>query len=189
MVSAEPDSTRLNPGGRSILLVAFFLTGITSLVFEVVWTRLLLLSLGTTPAAVSAVLAAFMGGMAVGSALGGTRLIARHHPVLVYAALEGLAGVFGLASPYLLRTIDTASPLVQSIGASVLLLPATIAMGASLPVLAPALGAGAAKPAVGVGYLYAANTAGAFLGPCWRCSRCSLWLGSRARCCLPAART
>ena len=167
-MSAEPDSIRLSRGGRSILLVAFFLTGITSLVFEVVWTRLLLLSLGATPAAVSTVLAALMGGMAVGSAVGGTRLIARHHPVIVYAALAALAGVYGLASPYLLRTIDTASPLVQSIGASVLLLPATIAMGASLPVLARALavrGAGSVKPAVGVGYLYATNTAGAFLGP------------------------
>lgn len=167
-MSAEPDSTRLSRGGRSILLGAFFLTGITSLVFEVVWTRLLLLSLGATPAAVSTVLAAVMGGMAVGSAVGGTWLIARRHPVVVYAALEALAGAYGLASPYLLRTIDTASPLVQSIGASLLLLPATLAMGASLPVLARALavrGAGSVKPAVGVGYLYAANTAGAVLGP------------------------
>jgi len=40
------------------LLCAFFLTGSTSLVLEVVWTRLLLLSLGTTPVAMGIVLAA-----------------------------------------------------------------------------------------------------------------------------------
>ena len=52
---------------RWLLLCAFFVTGATSLVFEVVWTRMLLLSLGTTPPAVGGVLAAFMGGMAIGA--------------------------------------------------------------------------------------------------------------------------
>ena len=45
------------------LLCAFFLTGATSLIFEVVWARLLLLSLGTTPMAMGVVLGAFMGGI------------------------------------------------------------------------------------------------------------------------------
>lgn len=40
------------------LLCAFFLTGSTALVLEAVWTRLLLLSLGTTPVAMGIVLAA-----------------------------------------------------------------------------------------------------------------------------------
>lgn len=47
---------------RQVLFLVFMLTGATSLIFQVVWTRLLLLSIGTTPTAMSVVLAAFMGG-------------------------------------------------------------------------------------------------------------------------------
>jgi spermidine synthase len=49
--------------------------------------------------------------------------------------------------------------------AVVLLMPATVGMGASLPILARALGQGSSWVAVDVGRLYAANTAGAVLGP------------------------
>ncbi|MGH9332328.1 MAG: hypothetical protein ACRD21_01075, partial [Vicinamibacteria bacterium] len=65
-----------------LLLSAFFLSGLAALVFELVWTRLLLLSLGTTATAVGVVLGAFMGGMAVGSALAGHRLVSRLDPVV-----------------------------------------------------------------------------------------------------------
>ena len=75
------------------LLCAFFLTGATSLIFEVVWTRLLLLSLGNTPVAMGIVLAAFMGGMAIGSWSVGTTLVRRWPPVAVYAGLEAWIGL------------------------------------------------------------------------------------------------
>ena len=148
-----------------ILLAAFFITGATALVFEVVWTRLLLLSLGTSPAAVGVVLGAFMGGMAIGSYAAGWRVLTRHDPIVIYALLEGWVGAYGLASPALLRAVDIAPPELQFGVALLLLLPATVAMGASLPLLSRALGQGTAQPAVVVGHLYAATTAGAFLGP------------------------
>ena len=150
---------------RPILLAAFFITGATALVFEVVWTRLLLLSLGTTPAAVGVVLGAFMGGMAIGSYVAGWRGFTRHDPIVIYALLEGWVGAYGLASPALLRAVDVAPPELRFGVALLLLLPATVAMGASLPLLSRALGQGTAQPAVVVGHLYAATTAGAFLGP------------------------
>ena len=150
---------------RPILLAAFFITGATALVFEVVWARLLLLSLGTTPAAVGVVLGAFMGGMAIGSYVAGWRVFTRHDPIVIYAVLEGWVGAYGLASPALLRAVDVAPPELQFGVALLLLLPATVAMGASLPLLSRALGQGTAQPAVVVGHLYAATTAGGFLGP------------------------
>ena len=150
---------------RPILLAAFFITGATALVFEVVWTRLLLLPLGTTPVAVGVVLGAFMGGMAIGSYVAGWRVFTRHDPIVIYAVLEGWAGAYGLASPALLRAVDVAPPELRFGVALLLLLPATVAMGASLPLLSRALGQGTAQPAVVVGHLYAATTAGAFLGP------------------------
>jgi spermidine synthase len=149
-----------------LLLAAFFLSGFAALVFELVWTRLLLLSIGTTATAVGVVLAAFMGGMALGSALAGTKRVARMEPVVTFAALEGFVGVYALMSPPILdRIASVARPEIQFLLALLALLPATIAMGASLPVLVRAFARSDEPAAVGIGRLYAANTAGAVLGP------------------------
>ena len=79
--------------------------------------------------------------------------------------LEGFAGVYAWASPWVLSWVEVVSPTTGSLLAAVLLLPATIAMGASLPILSRALHAGTDAPAARVGQLYAVNTAGACLGP------------------------
>jgi spermidine synthase len=164
-LTGDTRATDVGSLGRSLLFSSFLLTGATALVFEVVWTRLLLLSLGATAVAVGAVLGAFMGGMAVGAWLAGRRTVARVDPVLTYASLEGWAGLYGLATPMLLRLAETQPPVVQFGAAVALLMPATVGMGASLPILARALGQRSSWVAVNVGRLYAANTAGAVLGP------------------------
>jgi spermidine synthase len=151
---------------RALLLTAFFLSGLAALVFELVWTRLLLLSIGATATAVGVVLAAFMGGMALGSALAGTKRVAKLDPVLTFAGLEGFVGLYALMSPALLdRIADVPRAEIQFLLALFALLPATVAMGASLPVLVRAFDGAGERAAVGVGRLYAANTAGAVLGP------------------------
>jgi spermidine synthase len=155
---------------RLFLLAAFFLSGLAALVFELVWTRLLLLSLGTTATAIGVVLAAFMGGMALGSAFAGHRGMARFDPVSTFAALEGFVSLYALASPSLLDAISRIGRAeLQFTAALAALLPATIAMGASLPVLVRAFAVRRdderLPPAVGIAQLYAANTAGALLGP------------------------
>jgi spermidine synthase len=126
--------------------------------------------MGTTATALGIVLGAFMGGMAVGSFLSVRFEIAKTKPVLVFATLEGFVGLYALASPYLLDAIGAVPadrvflPLGLALGA---LLPATAAMGASLPILAHALSRAHRSDlaSVTVGKLYAANTAGALLGP------------------------
>ena len=54
---------------RLAITILFFLSGATGLVFEVVFTRLLHHIFGSTAYAASTVLAAFMGGLAIGSFL------------------------------------------------------------------------------------------------------------------------
>lgn len=165
MSASRPEPARLEPWARRLLLTAFFLSGTAALVFEVVWTRLLLLNLGTTATAVAAVLGAFMGGMALGSASASRPFIARRDPVFLYALLEGGAGAYGLASPYLIRLVADVPSGPRFVLSLLMLLPATAAMGASLPVLVRALGPSPASAGGTVGRLYAANTAGAFAGP------------------------
>src|SRR5688500_9081982 len=76
--------------GRKLLFAAYVCSGVAGLVYEVTWTRLLTLWMGHTTAAVSTVVAAFMGGLAVGAAVGG-RVAARLTPrraLHAYAVLE-----------------------------------------------------------------------------------------------------
>src|SRR2546425_980447 len=56
---------------RRLFAVLYAASGAAALVYEVTWTRLLTLQLGHTVNAASIVLAAFMGGLALGAWLAG----------------------------------------------------------------------------------------------------------------------
>ena len=56
---------------RGPFLILFAVSGAAALIYEVVWTRLLTLHMGHGLAAASAVLAAFMGGLAAGAGAAG----------------------------------------------------------------------------------------------------------------------
>ena len=73
-----------------LFLIAYTSSGLAGLVYEVTWTRLLTLYIGHTTAAASAVVAAFLCGLAVGAAAGG-RVASTVTPRLalqIYIALE-----------------------------------------------------------------------------------------------------
>ena len=73
---------------RRWLYGLFFLSGASSLIYELIWQRLLNLVFGVSTLAVSAVLAAFMGGLALGSLLFGRRADQTPRPLRLYAWLE-----------------------------------------------------------------------------------------------------
>ena len=165
--------------GGWLFLAAYTCSGLAGLIYEVTWTRLLTLYMGHTIPAASTVAAAFMGGLGIGSAVGGriaSRLSARQ-ALFGYAALELIIVAAAIAIPFSLSGLaaviswpyaDGSSaflfPLVRFSGCvGVLLLP-SMALGATFPmavrasVIAPSHGGSAA------GRLYTANTAGAALG-------------------------
>ena len=82
---------------RTLLLVLFFLSGIAALIYQVVWVRQATLVFGVSVYAYGAVLAAFMGGAALGSYLLGKRADAVKSPLRIFALLQ-ICG-----SPYLDR--------------------------------------------------------------------------------------
>ncbi|MGE5244352.1 MAG: fused MFS/spermidine synthase [Betaproteobacteria bacterium] len=155
---------------RRVFLGLYAVSGAASLVYEVTWTRLLTLYMGHTVAAASAVLAAFMGGLALGAWLArsaGGRL--RTYAVLeLVTAASAIALPFALSAtqPILARAYaDGTAPMQFAIVRLVLSLlliggPAA-AMGATFPIAARWF---APDAATGAGPLYAANTAGAALG-------------------------
>src|SRR3954467_12605878 len=64
--------------------VVFFLSGFTSLLFELVFYKLLGYAFGSSAVAVTTVLVAFMGGLALGGAVFGRLADRMHRPALAY---------------------------------------------------------------------------------------------------------
>src|SRR5687768_16337634 len=90
-----PDSA-----ARAIRL-CFFASGFSGLVYQVIWVRELVLVFGATTFAVSTVLTAFMGGLALGSFYFGRRSEFIKKPLRLYALLEIGIGIYGLAVPFI----------------------------------------------------------------------------------------
>ena len=85
------------------MLLLFFLSGVAGLIYQIVWTRLLVLVFGNTLLATSTVVSAFMGGLAAGSYVLGRYIDARPRPLVrLYAVLEVGIGFFALVFPALL---------------------------------------------------------------------------------------
>src|SRR5688500_6934987 len=92
---------------RSAFLFVFAISGAAALIYEVVWTRLLTLYLGHGLAAASAVLAAFMGGLAAGTGAAG-RIAGRFTParaMRVYAGLEIAIAILAVLMPFALIAV------------------------------------------------------------------------------------
>ena len=157
----------------------FAASGAAALIYEVTWTRLLTLQVGHGVAAASTVLAAFMGGLALGSAWGGraaTRITASS-ALRLYASLELGIAVLALILPLELRALDPLLELAYADGAggttfvllrvsaslALVAVPAA-AMGATFPVAARWFVHRAGRTAQDAGTLYAMNTVGAALG-------------------------
>ncbi len=157
------------------LLAASFLvlSGIASLTYQVAWVRLLGLSMGSTSASISTVLAAFFLGMAIGSFMAERITRNRIHNLRPYIILELCIGASGLALLPILLNLDSFMALAPTIGTSlgfkfalamVLLSIPTICMGATFPVMASILIRRQHEVGLRVGQLYSLNTAGAVLG-------------------------
>ena len=71
-----------------IVLLLFFCSGATALVYEVLWSKYLALLFGSTIQAQTVVLAVFMGGLALGNKLFGGRADRSPRPLVVYGGIE-----------------------------------------------------------------------------------------------------
>src|SRR5690242_6297159 len=161
-----------------IISFCFILSGATGLIYEVLWARMLGLVFGATTLAVSTVLAAFMGGLALGSALAGKLAARIQKPLRTYGLIEIGVAIYALLVPFLFHWVDHVYALIWQqlhpgffafsvwrflLSGLVLLVPTTL-MGATLPVLAVAIARSPAADSNSVTRLYACNLVGAILG-------------------------
>lgn len=166
---------------NALLASCFFLSGLSSLAYEILWLRDLTRLLGAGPHAVSMVLSAFMASLGVGGWLGGRfadRLARPGRILKAYGAIEIGICLYALAMPALLSAMRPfisiqyekfyASPfayhfLLLLLLAVVLLLPVA-GMGATLPLLSNWFLTGSQRFGARLGFLYGCNTMGAASG-------------------------
>jgi spermidine synthase len=174
-----------------LIYLLFFGSGITALIYEIVWTRMLTLVFGHTVFSVSVVLAAFMAGLGFGSYLFGVAIDrlsgsasdakgeeSAPVPLLLYGWIE--IGVFvlgGLLSVlfanfsafYSWVHIGLPDSLliqngVKALLAFILIFVPTTLMGATLPIISKYYVTDNSRLGRQIGILYGVNTLGAAVG-------------------------
>src|SRR6185436_11556361 len=110
----KPRSSDPVPGkwrGLAGLTLLFFCSGTLGLVYEILWQRHFALVFGSAAPATTAVLAAFFGGVGLGSMILG-RLAGKWRPLQMYAFLEALIGLGALLTAVLLNAFEAFYPRI-----------------------------------------------------------------------------
>ena len=165
---------------REMRLVAamFVISGFAALMYQVLFSKTLALTFGSTATATYTVLATYMGGMALGAWLGGRLASHRDNALRLYAWCELGIGMYCVATPFIFKGVQAMYVVLASgvppdagvltalrvaLGAGVLTVP-TVLMGMTLPILAKYFEPRAASLGTSVAVLYGANTLGAAVG-------------------------
>src|SRR5580658_194323 len=169
VAAADPSYRYLIPW-----LLLFAGSGCAALIYEIVWFQLLQLVIGSSAVSLGLLLAAYMGGLCLGSAALSRLVSTRHHPMRVYAFLElgiaafGIIALFGVPVVARLYVVGAGQSgllglILSGAVAAACLLPPTFLMGASLPAIARWVET-TPRGISSLGFLYSANVAGAVTG-------------------------
>ncbi|HEX4793870.1 MAG TPA: fused MFS/spermidine synthase [Humisphaera sp.] len=163
--------------GSRLAYLIIALSGLSGLGAEVIWTRLLSLTLGGTVYTFSIILAVFLIGLGCGSAIGSAIARSLKRPamalgvcqVLLAAAIAWTACIICRSLPYwpidpkyaLDPWVTFQMDIMRCLWA---VFPAALLWGASFPMALAAASSKAKDPGKLVGGVYAANTVGAIIG-------------------------
>jgi predicted membrane-bound spermidine synthase len=177
-MSTPPSLTPSDRGRFLTFALLFILSGMSGLMYQVVWARKLQLTFGVSIFAIASVLAAYFLGMALGAWLAGRASGSIKRPLLVYGLAEIGIGLSALwVTPYVERLDEALSVLgtladdqfwlmqgarfLLTLG--LLIVPTTL-LGATVPLMNHGLIRHARHLGGRVATLYATNTFGAVLG-------------------------
>lgn len=172
-----------------LVVICFFMSGFSGLIYEVLWTRMIVRIIGAAPFAVSIVLTVFMGGLGIGSYIASRTIDRIKEPlklVRIYGLLELLIGGYGLILPLLLILFKPFYVVLYNslfeyfllynfltfVGCAILFCVPVICMGATLPILCRFYVTSLSHLGSHAGRLYGLNTIGAAFGSLL----CGFWL-------------
>ncbi len=177
--SGEADQSDLaNSTAARILVLLYAGSGLVAMLYEVAWSRVLVLIIGSSTYAYTIMLGTFLLGLALGAGIV-TKLMRRvSRPLLAAGCAQVLVGLATLGSlflveelPYLyLKAYEAMAPTprgllsVQFLLASALMVVPTLGLGAMFPITMHGLQTTGARAGRVVGWAYALNTVGAIAG-------------------------
>ena len=189
-----PPAPQASDANLSGLQLCFFFSGAAGLIYQVAWSKSLGQLFGYSAYAVATVLAVFMGGMAIGSAVFAKWRPADRSGIALYAWMEfaiAATALLSLPGTALVRQIYFASYshasgssaallAIRFAGAALVLGLPTLLMGGTLPVLLGSVAQQAGELGVRAGRFYAINTLGAVAGTIAAGFLLIPWLGLRS---------
>jgi len=152
-----------------ILFIVFTLSGISALIYQLIWQRSLLMIYGSNIESVTMVVTAFMLGLGLGSLVGGIISKRPGAPLLLlFSLIEISIGIYGALSLHLFdyvggMTTGAGTLLTGVIVFSLILIP-TMLMGSTLPLLVAHYVNVSRNVGRSVSMLYFVNTLGAGIG-------------------------
>ncbi|MEN8259208.1 MAG: hypothetical protein ABFS02_01250, partial [Pseudomonadota bacterium] len=158
-----------------LILLLFFFSGFSALVYEVLWMKELGLLFGNTSYAMATTLAAFFLGLAAGSHVWGRQSIKLSNPLRLYGLMElavavSVAGYFAILWVYYrlypslfewLGNDAKAFTMAKFVLALTILFPPAFFMGGTLPVMSQFFVHQIGQLGKKVSVLYGVNTLGA----------------------------
>jgi len=159
-------SNRISPAMIGLVAAATLLSGAAGLIYEVVWSRMLVVPMGNSSDAVTVVLCSFMLGMALGARFIGALADRLGSPIRAYVFAEVFLAAYALVVPFLVPLLsDQGLDWMLRLGAGIVMvaIPA-VAMGASMPVLVRSLSRTSEDIGRRAGIFYGFNTVGGAAG-------------------------
>lgn len=161
------------------LFILFFLSGISGLIYESIWSRYIRLFVGSAATAQVLVLSLFMGGMSLGALIAARKLSSVRSPVRAYGLIEGGIGIYALLFPTIADLVmrlcyDSIFPAVGDAGmislikwsmAALMILPPCVLLGMTFPLMSAGILRQEPKRSGEIlSLLYFTNSLGAALG-------------------------
>ncbi len=161
-----------------VVMVGIGISGLAAMIYQIAWTRVLLLSIGSSVYAFSLIVTAFICGLALGSLLIATVIDKRRNLVLGLALMQGAIGISALLIVPLLGKLPIflAEAVLGSshsfhyillakfaIIFALILIP-TCLMGAAVPMAVKICTTDVTRVGRSFGNVYAVNTLGAIIG-------------------------
>lgn len=165
---------------KYVIPILFFMSGTAGLIYEIIWSEMLINLLGSSAIAVTVILTAFMGGLAIGSWTIGQYADQWSDKKIAinYFFVEIIIGIYALLLPFLIKYIESFYILIFSylnpgillsvsikfiLGFLILIIP-TFLMGTTLPLITRYLSRNWGNYIKNISLLYGLNTLGAITG-------------------------
>lgn len=147
----------------------FFISGLSALIYQVCWQRLLFTGFGVDLTSITVIVSVFMAGLGIGAFFGG-RIADKFSKniIILFCLIEFGIGCFGLLSHQLILNLQDmlihANLVMTALGSFILLLFPTFLMGTTLPLLTSFFNQHIQNIGDAIGQLYFYNTLGAAFG-------------------------